>query len=134
MKGRLTKRNLTILTLALSLLMFYIFLNRYYKLRENYYEDYLKHKEIMFLLKNYQERKRQEPTEELLRKLISLAGGEFLSLRQTDIGYEVKSRGVKGGKIPQLVYSLEERGIRIVKFKAVDNTGQGIFDVDMVLR
>jgi phosphoglycerol transferase MdoB-like AlkP superfamily enzyme len=130
----LTKRSLNTLFLLLFCILFYVFLNRYYQLRDAYYKEYLKHKEVMFLMKNYKQNKRQEPSEDLLKSLISQVGGEFFSMRQTDTGYEVKARKISGASIPKLVYSLEERGIKIDKFKAVDNTGQGLFDVEMVLR
>ncbi|QWK19321.1 MAG: hypothetical protein KNN13_07410 [Hydrogenobacter thermophilus] len=134
MKQMLTKKNLMGLSLLLTFLMVYILLNRYYQLREAYYRDYLRYKEVMLLMKNYRDRKREEPSEDLLRSVLSNAGGELISLRQTDVGYEVKGRKLPGAKIPQMVYTLEERGIKIVKFKAIDNTGQGLFDVEMLIR
>lgn len=130
----LTKRSLNAVFFLLFCVLFYVFLNRYYQLRDAYYKEYLKHKEVMFLMKNYKQHKRQEPSEDLLKNLLSQVGGELFSMRQTDTGYEVKAKKVAGVKIPKLVYSLEERGIKIDKFKAVDNTGQGMFDVEMVIR
>ncbi|MGC8852683.1 MAG: hypothetical protein ACP5P0_03650, partial [Hydrogenobacter sp.] len=100
----ITNRNLTALLFLLFFLLFYAFLSRYYQLRDNYYREYLKHKEIMFLIKNYKQNIRQEPSEELLKSLISNVGGEFLSLAQRDEGYEVKARKIAGAKIPKLVY------------------------------
>ncbi|MFN3813172.1 MAG: hypothetical protein ACK4SM_00930 [Aquificaceae bacterium] len=134
MREYLTKRNITLFSLVLTFLMFYLLISNYYKLRNEYYKDYLRHKEIMLLMENYRGMSREEPSEELLRRLISQSGGEFLSLRQTDVGYEVKARKIYGQGISKLLYSIEEKGIKVVRFKAVDNTGEGIFDVELILR
>jgi hypothetical protein len=62
MRQMLTKKNLMGLSLLLTFLMVYILLNRYYQLREAYYKDYLRYKEVMLLMKNYRDRKREEPS------------------------------------------------------------------------
>lgn len=134
MREYLTRRNLTFFSLLLTSFMFYLLISNYYKLRNQYYKDYLRHKEVMLLMENYRGMGREEPSEELLRRLISQSGGEFLSLRQTDVGYEVKARKVYGQDIPRLLYSIEEKGIKVFKFKAVDNTGEGVFDIELTLR
>ncbi len=134
MRDYLTRRNLTFFSLLLTSFMFYLLISNYYKLRNEYYKDYLRYKEVMLLMENYRGMGREEPSEELLRRLISQSGGEFLSLRQTDVGYEVKARKVYGQDISRLLYSIEEKGIKVFRFKAVDNTGEGVFDVELTLR
>jgi hypothetical protein len=131
---RLKKRDTIIFFVLLSVLLAFLLLDRYYKLREIYYKDYLKHKEIMFLLANYQGKKREEPTEQLIRMLFSQYQGEFRSFRQTDAGYEVQGTNLPGEKLPYLIYALEERGISVQKLRAVDNTGRGLFEVYLLLR
>jgi hypothetical protein len=115
-------------------LLGFLLLDRYYKLRDSYYRDYLKHKEIMFLLANYQGRKREAPTEQLVRGLFSQYQGEFKSFRQTEAGYEVQGTNLPGEKLPYLIYALEEKGISVQKLRAVDNTGQGLFEIYLLLR
>jgi len=134
MRYSVRKRDITLLAVALTLLALYILLNRYYHLRDSYYKDYLRHKEIMLLLKNYQERKREEPSESLIRDLTSQSGGTLISIRQTDLGYEVKVRSLSGKNLPQFIHSIESRGIKVIKLKAVDNTGEGLFDLEVVIR
>jgi hypothetical protein len=131
---RLKKRDAIIFFVLLSVLLAFLLLDRYYKLREIYYKDYLKHKEIMFLLANYQEKKREEPTEQLIRMLFSQYQGEFRSFRQTEAGYEVQGTNLPGERLPYLIYALEERGISVQKLRAVDNTGRGLFELYLLLR
>jgi hypothetical protein len=131
---RLKKRYAILFFVLLYGLLSFLLLDRYYKLRDSYYGDYLKHKEIMFLLANYQEKKREAPTEQLIRGLFSQYQGEFKSFRQTEAGYEVQGTNLPGEKLPYLIYALEEKGISVQKLRAVDNTGQGLFEIYLLLR
>ena len=131
---RLKKRDAILFFVLLYGLLGSLLLDRYYKLRDSYYGDYLKHKEIMFLLANYQGRKREAPTEQLVRGLFSQYQGEFKSFRQTEAGYEVQGTNLPGERLPYLIYTLEEKGISVQKLRAVDNTGQGLFEIYLLLR
>jgi hypothetical protein len=131
---RLKKRYAILFFVLLYALLGSLLLDRYYRLRDSYYGDYLKHKEIMFLLANYQGRKREAPTEQLIRGLFSQYQGEFKSFRQTEAGYEVQGTNLPGEKLPYLIYALEEKGISVQKLRAVDNTGQGLFEIYLLLR
>jgi hypothetical protein len=131
---RLKKRYAILFFVLLYALLGSLLLDRYYRLRDSYYKDYLKHKEIMFLLANYQGRKREAPTEQLVRGLFSQYQGEFKSFRQTEAGYEVQGTNLPGEKLPYLIYALEEKGISVQKLRAVDNTGQGLFEIYLLLR
>lgn len=124
--------NLTLLFLSLGL--FALLLDRYYRLRDAYYSEYLRHKETMFLLKNYQTKQKVNIDENFVRLKLSEVGADFISFKQADVGYEVKARNLRGEGIPRLIYSLESSGVEILKFKGVDNTGQGIYEVDMRIR
>ena len=131
---RLKKRYAILFFVLLYVSLGFLLLDRYYRLRDSYYGDYLKHKEIMFLLANYQGRKREAPTEQLVRGLFSQYQGEFKSFRQTEAGYEVQGTNLPGEKLPYLIYALEEKGISVQKLRAVDNTGQGLFEIYLLLR
>jgi len=131
---RLKKRYAILFFVLLYGLLGSLLLDRYYRLRDSYYGDYLKHKEIMFLLANYQGRKREAPTEQLVRGLFSQYQGEFKSFRQTEAGYEVQGTNLPGERLPYLIYTLEEKGISVQKLRAVDNTGQGLFEIYLLLR
>lgn len=128
----LSRLNLIFFMATLALIV--LLLGRYYKLRDDYYAEYLRHKEVMLLLKNYQARQKASPEENLLRQKLSEVGADFASYRQVDIGYEIRARNLKGENIPRLVYELERLGVEIVKLKAVDNTGQGLYELEMTLR
>jgi hypothetical protein len=112
---RLKKRDAILFFVLLYGLLGFLLLDRYYRLRGSYYGDYLKHKEIMFLLANYQGRKREAPTEQLVRGLFSQYQGEFKSFRQTEAGYEVQGTNLPGEKLPYLIYALEEHTQRITR-------------------
>jgi len=131
---RLKKRYAILFFVLLYVSLGFLLLDRYYRLRDSYYGDYLKHKEIMFLLANYQGRKREAPTEQLVRGLFSQYQGEFKSFKQTEAGYEVQGTNLPGEKLPYLIYALEEKGINVQKLRAVDNTGQGLFEIYLLLR
>jgi hypothetical protein len=131
---RLKKRDAILFFVLLYGLLGSLLLDRYYRLRDSYYGDYLKHKEIMFLLANYQGRKREAPTEQLVRGLFSQYQGEFKSFRQTEAGYEVQGTNLPGERLPYLIYTLEEKGISVQKLRAVDNTGQGLFEIYLLMR
>ncbi|WP_448583918.1 hypothetical protein [Thermocrinis sp.] len=130
----LRKREVGLILLTFSFLLAYLFLSKYYELRDKYYRDYLKHKEIMFLMKNFAQTKREQPTESLIRELFLSHGVDFKSLRQVETGYEVRGANLRGEKLASLVYAIEEKGIKIIKLKAVDNTGEGIFEIYMLLK
>ncbi|MFN4319270.1 MAG: hypothetical protein ACK4FY_02150 [Aquificaceae bacterium] len=127
-------KRINLIMLLLSLLLFVFLLDRYYRLRSSYYLEYLRYKEVMLLLKNYQARQKAAIDENFVRQRLSEVGADFLSFKQTDMGYEVKAKNLRGEGIPRLVYAIESAGVEISKFKAVDNTGQGIYDLEMVLR
>jgi len=130
----LRNRDIAVGLFLLYFLLAYLFLSKYYDLRAQYYRDYLRHKEIMFLMANYVHTKREQPTEDLIREIFSSYGVDFKSFKQVETGYEVWGTNLRGEKLSDLIYAIEERGIRIVKLRAVDNTGQGMFEVYMLLR
>lgn len=124
------KLALFVITLALLFLL----LERYYRLRADYYQEYLRYKEVLLLLKNYQTRQKVPLEENFLRQELSKVGADFVSFQQVDVGYELKARNLRGEQIPALLHSLESSGAEILKLRLVDNTGQGLYELQMTLR
>ncbi|MFN3870404.1 MAG: hypothetical protein ACK4MW_02830 [Aquificaceae bacterium] len=130
----MTAKRLNLFIFLISLLLFAFALDRYYRLRDSYYEEYLRYKEVMLLLDNYQTRQKVMVDENFIRQSLSQVGAELSSFKQAQIGYEIKARNLRGENIPRLVYNLESQGIEILSFKAVDNTGQGFYEVELRIR
>ncbi|RMH79350.1 MAG: hypothetical protein D6674_08105 [Acidobacteria bacterium] len=134
MNLRLDRRLINPLLLVLTLLALFFLLQRYYRLRDAYYEEYLRYKEVMLLLKNYQTRQKVSIDENFIRSELSKVGADFFSLKQLETGYELKAKNLRGENLPRLIYSLEQAGVEIVKLKAVDNTGQGLYELEALIR
>ncbi len=124
--------NLMLFLVSFALLVF--LLDRYYRLRDSYYGEYLRYKEVMLLLNNYQTKQKALIDENFVRQRLSEVGADFVSFRQLDVGYEVKARNLRGENLPRLIYALENSGVEILKFISVDNTGQGFYEVEMTIR
>lgn len=128
------RKKLNIFVIVFSLILFILFIKVYFDMRENFYREYLRHKEVMFLLANYKTEKKAQVNEEYLKNVVINSGAEFKSFGQTANGFEIKGRNLKGSRIPKLIYSLESDGLEVVKFRAVDNTGSGIYDFELIVR
>ena len=124
--------NLMLFLVSFALLVF--LLDRYYRLRDSYYGEYLRYKEVMLLLNNYQTKQKALIDENFVRQRLSEVGADFVSFRQLDVGYEVKARNLRGENLPKLIYALENSGVEILKLISVDNTGQGFYEVEMTIR
>ncbi|MEM4732853.1 MAG: hypothetical protein QXO48_06920 [Desulfurococcaceae archaeon] len=124
--------NLMLFLVSFALLVF--LLDRYYRLRDSYYGEYLRYKEVMLLLNNYQTKQKALIDENFVRQRLSEVGADFVSFRQLNVGYEVKARNLRGENLPKLIYALENSGVEILKFISVDNTGQGFYEVEMTIR
>ncbi len=124
--------NLMLFLVSFALAIF--LLDRYYRLRDSYYGEYLRYKEVMLLLNNYQTKQKALIDENFVRQRLSEVGADFVSFRQLDVGYEVKARNLRGENLPKLIYALENSGVEILKFISVDNTGQGFYEVEMTIR
>ena len=124
---------LRLLPLAYVLLLL-VFLDYYFKKRDEFYKEYLLYKEFKLLLKNHKAQSKAELSEEWIRNKLSSLGLSVGSIKLLESGYEVVIPEVKGALLSDLVYSIESEGISIVKLKAVDNTGNALFRVEMVLR
>lgn len=124
--------NLMLFLVSFALLVF--LLDRYYRLRDSYYGEYLRYKEVMLLLNNYQTKQKALIDENFVRQRLSEVGADFVSFKQLDVGYEVKARNLRGENLPKLIYALENSGVEILKLISVDNTGQGFYEVEMTIR
>lgn len=130
----LKKEHLKLVFIGLSILFLVVLVNIYLNKRENFYREYIKHKEIMFMLANVKTKSKTEIGEEYLRSTLTNHGAQLKSFGQVAGGFEVKGSNLSGIKIPELVFFLEDSGIEIVKFKALDNTGSGNYDFELILR
>jgi len=124
--------NLMLFLVSFALAIF--LLDRYYRLRDSYYGEYLRYKEVMLLLNNYQTKQKALIDENFVRQRLLEVGADFVSFRQLDVGYEVKARNLRGENLPKLIYALENSGVEILKLISVDNTGQGFYEVEMTIR
>lgn len=131
---RLKREHIRLFFTVLSVLFLIILVSIYLSKRENYYREHVKHKETMFMLANAKTKKKTEISEEFIKTMLTNNGAQLKSFGQVSGGYEIKGSGLAGIKIPDLVFSLEDSGIEILKFKALDNTGSGIYDFELMLR
>lgn len=131
---QINRKTLTTLLFIFSFLLVGVLLLRYFELRENFYREYLKHKEIMFLLSNYENKRKIAVNEEFIRSVFSKYSVEIGSFNQVSQGMEIKGKNLSGAVLPELLFIFEDAGCEIVKFKLIDNTGSGIFDYEIILR
>ncbi|ADC90209.1 hypothetical protein Thal_1581 [Thermocrinis albus DSM 14484] len=104
------------------------------KEKEAFYQEYLRYKEFLLLLQSAKLGRKQELSESFLQQKLQQFPLQVVSIKTTEMGYEVKLRDVPGSEIPKLVYFLEDSGFSIKKLKATDNTGQATFEVEIALR
>lgn len=128
------RKTLNTLLFVFGFLLVGFMLFRYFDLRENFYREYLKHKEIMFLLSNYENKSKITVNEEFIKSVFSKYSVEINSFNQVSQGTEIKGKKLSGSVLPELFFTLEDAGAEIVKFKLIDNTGSGIFDYEIILR
>jgi hypothetical protein len=131
---KLNKKKLTTLLFIFGFILVGFILLRYFDLRENFYREYLKHKEIMFLLYNYENKRKINVNEDFIKSVFSKYSVEITSFNQVSQGMEIKGKNLSGAVLPELFFMLEDAGAEIVKFKLIDNTGSGIFDYEIILR
>lgn len=134
MISRLRREHLRAYVILLSILLFVVFILYHQEKRDHFYSEYIKHKEVMFMLANSKNIKKAEINEEFINRTLSNFGARLRSLKQVTEGYEVKGAELSGAKLPELIYFLEDSGFEILSFKALDNTGSGIYDFEMSLR
>ncbi len=127
-------KTLKVIALLMSFFLIVIFLLTYFHKRERFYREYIKHKEIMFIIANHKTKTKMEINESTIKNIISQNGGEFKSFAKITDGYEIKGKNLSGIRIPQFIFTLENEGLEIAKFKAIDNTNNGIYDFEILIK
>jgi hypothetical protein len=107
--------------------------DRYKDTIKTYYLEYIKIKEMKFLLNN-RIQTTLKPDEVSLSQFFKSKNYEVESVYTGENGIEVKLKHVNPYNLVETIYDLESNGITVVKLKAVDNTGLGKMSVFMVLK
>ncbi len=101
--------------------------------KETVIKEYFAHKRFLRDLREAVYKERKYATEKELRNLIIRYGLEIENIKRTGSGIEVKIREVYWKELIKLLKEIEDR-YEIVSFRAVDNTGKGLFEVRLVVR
>ncbi|PMP76330.1 MAG: hypothetical protein C0178_06025, partial [Sulfurihydrogenibium sp.] len=119
--------------LFVNLLILYLLYQRYEIFLKKFYVEYRKLKEMQFLVNN----KVQTSitlTEDGISSFLKAKGLDVSSVSTVENGIEVQLKQVNPLVLVDTIYELEKNGISVNNLKAVDNTGTGKMNVDMVLR
>ncbi|MGC9080965.1 MAG: hypothetical protein ACP5H4_04670 [Sulfurihydrogenibium sp.] len=127
------KKYVLLLILFVNLLILYLLYQRYEIFLKKFYVEYRKLKEMQFLVNN----KVQTSitlTEDGISSFLKAKGLDVSSVSTVENGIEVQLKQVSPLVLVDTIYELEKNGISVNNLKAVDNTGTGKMNVDMVLR
>ena len=130
---RLQKKYVLLIILFVNLLILYLLYQRYEIFLKKFYVEYRKLKEMQFLVNN----KVQTSitlTEDGISSFLKAKGLDVSSVSTVENGIEVQLKQVSPLVLVDTIYELEKNGISVNNLKAVDNTGTGKMNVDMVLR
>ncbi|PMP64005.1 MAG: hypothetical protein C0198_00600 [Sulfurihydrogenibium sp.] len=122
-----------LIILFVNLLILYLLYQRYEIFLKKFYVEYRKLKEMQFLVNN----KVQTSitlTEDGISSFLKAKGLDVSSVSTVENGIEVQLKQVSPLVLVDTIYELEKNGISVNNLKAVDNTGTGKMNVDMVLR
>ncbi|MGC8869181.1 MAG: hypothetical protein ACP5P7_05925, partial [Sulfurihydrogenibium sp.] len=131
--NRLQKKYVLLIILFVNLLILYLLYQRYEGFLKKFYVEYRKLKEMQFLVNN----KVQTSitlTEDGISSFLKAKGLDVSSVSTVENGIEVQLKQVNPLVLVDTIYELEKNGISVNNLKAVDNTGTGKMNVDMVLR
>ena len=128
----LRKRTVYLITLGLGIVAFLYTLPTLAQLRDRFVQEFFKHKEFMFYLKNAKASTKKQLTEEEVLELFRRYRITPEKIQRTETGYEVEIKELSWRTLPYLIKDIE-KNFRIVTLSAVDNTGKGSFKVRMVL-
>ena len=129
----LKKSNILVFLIILNVILIFIIYDRYNKNLKTYYAEYLKIKEMKFLLNNRIQTS-LKADENSLSQFFKSKNFEVDSIYTGENGIEVKLKQVNPYNLVEVIYELESNGINIKNLKAVDNTGLGKMSVFMVVR
>ncbi|MGC8942160.1 MAG: hypothetical protein ACP5KF_05800 [Sulfurihydrogenibium sp.] len=127
------KKYVLLIILFVNLLILYLLYQRYEIFLKKFYVEYRKLKEMQFLVNN----KVQTSitlTEDGISSFLKAKGLDVSSVSTVENGIEVQLKQVNPLVLVDTIYELEKNGISVNNLKAVDNTGTGKMNVDMVLR
>ncbi|MGB9766938.1 MAG: hypothetical protein ACPLXN_05640 [Sulfurihydrogenibium sp.] len=130
---KLQKKYVLLIILFVNLLILYLLYQRYEGFLKKFYVEYRKLKEMQFLVNN----KVQTSitlTEDGISSFLKAKGLDVSSVSTVENGIEVQLKQVNPLVLVDTIYELEKNGISVNNLKAVDNTGTGKMNVDMVLR
>jgi hypothetical protein len=130
---RLNKKYIWLLFFVATLGFLYLIYDNYNKNMSKYYTEYLKIKEMKFLVKN-QIKTNLKSDEHSLSTFFKSKGFDVESIGTFENGIEIKLKEVNPVKLVKTIYELEKNGIKILSLKAVDNTGLGEMSVKLVLK
>ncbi len=130
---RIDKKYVLALLTVLNIFFLGLILSKYKVFINNYNNEYLKIKEMKFLLNN-RIQTTLKPDEASLSDFFKSKNFEVESIYIGENGTEIKLRQVSPYKLAETVYDLESNGINIKKLEAIDNTGIGKMNVYMVVK
>jgi len=127
----LSRRVVYALVTLLLLLYSFNSLNTVSELKKLLNGQYLSYKQFLVELSGARERPRLD--EGFIRELSARLGLSFDELSFKDGVYALKAREVPGVLLVELLYELERAG-KVEELEAVDNTGKGVFTVEIRVR
>ncbi len=130
----LNKRIILLAYLSLFLLGYIYIQVEYSNLRDKVNKEYIKYKEMSFLLKNYKQEKRKEVDEVFLNQFFKNKGIEVKSISRVEDTFLIDIETLDMIKLTDIIYNIEKLGVEIVQVSAVDNTGKGMYEVRIKLR
>ncbi len=112
---------------------FTVYLN-YSEIRNAINREYARYKEISFLIKNFGNQRRSRVDEVFLSQFFKSAGVEVKSISSVEDIFIVNIKSVNIFKLTDIIYRLEREGLEIKRMRAVDNTGEGVYDVELKIK
>ncbi len=112
---------------------FVVYLN-YSEIRNAVNREYARYKEISFLIKNFGNQRRREVDEVFLNQFFRNAGVEVKSISSVEDIFIVNIKSVNIFKLADIIYRLEREGLEIKLMRAVDNTGEGVYEVELKIK
>lgn len=116
----------------LNLILLWILIVKFYEVKNRLYTVYIQNKEIKFILSNLQ-KKSFELDENSARSFFASNGYTVEYIRHTENGLELGLKNVPADLTAKVVYLIEKNGFKIQSFKASDNTGSGVYFVELVI-
>ncbi len=110
-----------------------VYLN-YSEIRNAINREYARYKEISFLIRNFGNQRKREIDEVFLNQFFKNAGVEVKSISGIEDIFMVNIKSVNIFKLTDIIYRLEREGIEIRQMRAVDNTGEGVYEVELKIR